>query len=71
MERAFMWGKPQYHSKSEFSRCKVPRLRVDLERWTSTKRMEEEEVKVKVSTQKEHLEEIEQVEQAEASLEEK
>ena len=45
------------NSKSEFSRCKIPRLRLNMEEWTSFRKkastLQEEEVMVKESTARE------------------
>ena len=45
------------NSKSEFSRCKIPRLRLDIEEWTSFRKkastLQEEEVMVKECTARE------------------
>ena len=45
------------NSKSEFSRCKIPRLMLNMEEWTKSRKkvstLQEEEVKVKESTERE------------------
>ena len=45
------------NSKSEFLRCKVPRLKLDMEEWSKGKKkvstLQEEEIKTKESTERE------------------
>ena len=53
--RSDLRGENLLNSRSEYSRCKVPRLTVDLEGWTNCKKLEKLTGWGEVST---HLEEI-------------